>query len=56
MKVKSVNSLDWIALYEAFNRFAAEAKRHGLYAEKLEKIEEDMWERNPIPQPKQMEV
>lgn len=52
----SLLSLDWIALFEAFGEFQFEARRHGLYGEQLEQIENDIMARNPIPQPKQMEV
>ena len=53
---KKITSLDWIILYEAFERFEAEAKARGLYADELKRIEDDLFDRCPIPQPQPMKV
>ncbi|MBR3458053.1 MAG: hypothetical protein IKH16_07870 [Selenomonadaceae bacterium] len=49
-------SLEWIKLYEAFELFKAQAERRGLYAAEMERIEDDLFSRCPIPQPKPMRV
>lgn len=43
-------------IYEAFEVFRGRAQRRGLYKEELKRIENDLFTRCPIPQPKQMEV
>ena len=53
---KKITSLEWIVLYEAFERFEAEAKAHGLYADELKRIGDDLFDRCPIPQPQPMRV
>ena len=52
----ATNSLEWIHLYMAFAAFQAQAEKRGIYAEEIEKIENDLFEHCPIPQPKKMEV
>ena len=51
-----MSSLEWIHLYESFAAFQARAARSGLYADFLRRIEDDLFKRCPIPQPKEMEV
>lgn len=51
-----IGSLEWFHLYEAFVAFKVQAERHGLYADDLRRMEDDLFERCPIPQPKKMEV
>lgn len=51
-----MTSLEWILLYEAFEPFRAKADKHGLYAAELDRIEDDLFKRCPIPQPKPMQV
>ncbi|MBQ8699512.1 MAG: hypothetical protein IJ521_11040 [Schwartzia sp.] len=53
---KKITSLEWIVLYEAFERFEAEAKAHGLYVDELQRIGDDLFARCPIPQPQPMKV
>ena len=49
-----MTSLEWILLYEAFEPFREKAKKHGLYIAELDRIEENLFKRCPIPQPKPM--
>jgi len=51
-----MSSLEWIHLYESFVAFKVRAQRNGLYADDLQRIEDDLFKRCPIPQPKEMEV
>ena len=51
-----IGSLEWLQLYEAFEVFRARAQKRGLYEDELKRIEEDLFARCPIPQPKQIEV
>ena len=53
---KKITSLEWIVMYEAFERFEAEAKAHGLYIEELQRIGDDLFDRCPIPQPQHTKV
>lgn len=49
-------SLEWIELYMAFAAFQAQAQKRGLYAEEIKKIESDLFDRCPIPQPQPIKV
>ena len=49
-------NLEWIKLYEAFELFKAQAERRGLYADELQRIGDDLFDRCPIPQPQPMRV
>jgi hypothetical protein len=51
-----MGSLEWITLWEAFGKFAGEARKAGLYESTIQNIEADLLNRNPIPQPKKMRV
>ena len=51
-----ISNLEWIHLYEAFAIFKTRAVRNGLYADDLRRIEDDLFKRCPIPQPKEMDV
>ena len=51
-----MTSLEWIELYMAFAAFQAQAEKRGLYAEEIKKIEDDLFDHCPIPQPQPMKV
>ena len=53
---RKIGSLEWFHIYEAFVAFKTRAERSGLYADDLRRIEDDLFERCPIPQPKEMKV
>ena len=53
---RKIGSLEWFHLYEAFVAFKVRAERNGLYAGDLRRIEDDLFKRCPIPQPKEMNV
>ncbi|MBQ8697888.1 MAG: hypothetical protein IJ741_07835 [Schwartzia sp.] len=53
---RKMTSLEWIELYMAFAAFQAQAEKRGLYAEEIKKIEDDLFDHCPIPQPQPMEV
>ena len=53
---RKIGSLEWFHLYEAFVEFKARAERNGLYASDLRRMEDDLFKRCPIPQPKEMKV
>lgn len=44
--------LEWIRLYEAFERFEALARASGFHVEELEAIGDELFACCPIPQPK----
>lgn len=52
----ATNSLEWINLYQAFVSFKVQAEKHGIYKKELKRIEKDLFDHCPIPQPKKMEV
>ncbi len=52
----ATNSLEWIHLYMAFAAFQNQAERYGLYAKEIKRIEKDLFDHCPIPQPKAMDV
>lgn len=51
-----MTSLEWIELYMAFAAFQGQAQKRGLYAEEIKKIEDDLFDHCPIPQPQPMRV
>ncbi|MBR1760898.1 MAG: hypothetical protein IJ741_06940 [Schwartzia sp.] len=51
-----MSSLEWCKLYEAFVAFQVQAEKQGLYADDIRRIENDLFERCPIPQPRKMEM
>ena len=53
---RKMTSLEWIELYMAFAAFQAQAEKRGLYAEEIKKIEDDLFDHCPIPQPQPVEV
>ena len=53
---RKIGSLEWFHLYEAFVEFKTRAERNGLYASDLRRMEDDLFKRCPIPQPKEMKV
>jgi hypothetical protein len=53
---KKIGSLEWFHIYEAFVAFKIRAERNGLYVGVLKQIEDDLFERCPIPQPKEMKT
>lgn len=50
------NSLNWILMFEAFEKFRRAAETAGLQDDRIEGIEEHIMSVNPIPQPKPMQV
>lgn len=53
---KMNNSLNWILMFEAFEKFRRAAETAGLQDDRIEGIEEHIMSVNPIPQPKPMKV
>ena len=51
-----MNSLQFIEIYEALSKLKYLTEQQGLYGNELRKIEDDLWEKNPIPQPRKMKV
>lgn len=47
-----MNCLEWIGLYEAFEKFEARAKAANYRVEEITAIGDDLFARCPIPQPK----
>ena len=48
----ATNSLEWCKLYEAFVAFQVQAEKYSLYAEEIKRIEDDLFDHCPIPQPR----
>ena len=42
-----MSCLDWMKLYDAFYRFAAEASRHHFYDEERARMERSLWQMQP---------
>lgn len=51
-----MNSLQWILMFEAWQKFRNMAKDAGFYTVELEAVEDKLMGICPIPQPKQMKV
>lgn len=47
-----MNSLEWIGLYEAFERFEARAKSANFRVKEIEAMGNELFALCPIPQPK----
>jgi hypothetical protein len=51
-----ITSYYWIEMFEAIGKLKSAAAKCGLHYDELDKVEEDIMKKNPIPQPKKMEV